>query len=620
MSANKSKLISINSNNTQGNNFVATKGSKTTTKGSKATAKAAANSASKTNSKTKDQVSIISQSTNLDDEFGDTWESPVQNVVVSSLQKEESIANTMSDSFEDDFADSWNDTPVISTICSNQLTTDEKEVVSNTAVVDTAIVDTAVVNTAIVDTAVVNTAIVNTAIVDTVAVNTDAINYNTVFEDDNDLTDDSFNRAKIGQILIDKLTKQGYNLYGISGDMIIENWEDVANSIFVHTIKRKHISTVFSAVMEYGFETPREIQMLSILPLLSCNDFIGQAPAGSGKTCAFGIPVVLRTDPTRRCIQTIILTPTLPLAQQHCEFLRRISVGTGIIIDTWAGGLPYPRDKIPHIVVGTLGRVSELVTKTFFCRKSKCTKMSIDLSNLNTLILDEADELLLNFEQQSKTIIQSCPQSAQTCLFSATMPVWMINKCKEFMKPECPNIIVPEKKVITVRVNQHYSRCRDEEGKINDVADCINKNPLSTILIFCNSCSTISKVSESLVTRGIDHVYVHSKLTIEERIKSFDRFLTENTGKCRILLTTDILARGFDYTEISIVINYNMAPSVETYVHRIGRAGRGGIIGNAVTLITSEQEMATMKYIVRFHGMSIKETKDGTSRVKFKFN
>ena len=119
--------------------------------------------------------------------------------------------------------------------------------------------------------------------------------------------------------------------------------------------------------------------MLSILPLLSGNDFMGQAPAGSGKTCAFGIPIILRTNPRLNYIQTIILVPTGPLVEQHCEFLKNISKGTGIIIEKWSKGTPYPhRTKMPHIVIGTPGRVFELVTKKFYCKQSNCMRLSID--------------------------------------------------------------------------------------------------------------------------------------------------------------------------------------------------------------------------------------------------
>ncbi len=574
-----SKSISI-VNNTQGNKLVTANATKTSSK-SKGSKQTTANvSATK-----KEAESIISVSANLDDEFGDTWDSPVlSNVVVSPSSQDVVITQTAVDSLEDEFADSWNDGPVVSSTGSSKLTTDEKDVVSNT----------------------VSDNVVTT-------------------EDNDDLVDNSAYRAEIGRILIEKLTKQGYNLYGISGEMIIEKWEDVVYSPVAYSINRNHVAKVFSAVNDYGFETPREIQMLSILPMLTGNDFMGQAPAGSGKTCAFGIPIILRTDPSIRSIQTIILTPTTVLAEQHCEFLRKISKGTGIIIDIWTKGSKYPdRTKMPHVVVGTPGRVFELVTKTFFCKRTNCTKLSIDLSRLKSFVLDEADELLgQGFKNQTGPIIESCPASAQICLFSATMPMWMLNTCKEFVSPDCANIIVPEKQVITIRVNQYYSKCRNDESKINDVVDCINKNPLSTVVIFCNTCTTIKKISEALTAKGINSLCVNGKISSEERNLALSSFLA---GNCRILLASDMIARGFDFTEISIVINYDMPNSIETYVHRIGRAGRAGDIGNAVTLITSDQEMATMKYIVQFHGMPIKETvtktntKDGKSRVKFIFN
>lgn len=583
MSANNIKSNGIGSNNTQGKS-IATKGSKKPT-----------DKDSKTTVAKKEVVSVISTEANFDDEFGDTWDVPV---VSNSVVSNSAVTQLPVGSLDDEFADSWdgavtNAIPVISTKSSNQLTTDEKDVVSN------------------IMTDVVSDSCKKSSDDDT--------------DTDNDIVDNSEYRKRIGDLLIAKLMAKGYDLFGITGDMIFENWCDVEYSQFIHSLNRSHISTVFRAINEYGFETPREIQMLSILSLLKGEDFIGQAPAGSGKTCAFGVPIVLRTDPTRRGVQAIILTPTGVLAEQHCDFLRKISKGTGLVINTWIKGSQYPnRDNMPHIVVGTPGRVYELVNKTFFCKRNNCLKKSVDLSKLKSIVLDEADELLGQaFKSQTGSIIESCPETTQTCVFSATVPVWMMNTCREFMKKDCPNIIVPEKEVITIRVNQHYSKCRDDDSKVTDLVDCISKNPLSTIIVFCNTCKTIERISEALTGLGIDHIYLHSRLASEDRTKIFDTYMS---GKSRILLATDLLARGFNFTEISVVVNFDMPNSIETYIHRIGRAGRAGEIGNSVTLITTEQEMATMKYIVQFHGMRINETvtktnkKDGKSRVKFVFN
>jgi superfamily II DNA/RNA helicase len=589
MSANKSKSNGIGSTNTQGKS-IANKGSKKTTGiDSKPTV-------DNSSIKKKELVSVISVGANFDDEFGDTWDVPVSSSVVleSAVLSSPPIV-----SLDDEFADSWDGAvtstiPVISTTSSNQLTTDEKDVVSNA--------------------------------MSNVVSGSGKNSVDDEDDSDNDIVDNSEYRKRIGDLLIENLMKKGYDLYKITGDMIAVNWNDVKGSLFLHSINKSHISTVFKAINDYGFQTPREIQMLSILSLLKGEDFIGQAPAGSGKTCAFGVPIVLRTDPTRRGVQAIILTPTAILAEQHCEFLQKISEGTGLVIKTWIGGSQYPnRDNMPHIVVGTPGRVCDLLNKTFFCKRNNCLKKSIDLSKLKSIVLDEADELLSqSFKSEVASIIVSCPETTQTCVFSATFPPWMMNICREFMEKDCPNIIVPEKRVITIRVNQHYSKCRDDDEKMSDLIDCIGKNPLSTIIVFCNTCAAIKRISDSLIARGINNLCVNGRMLSDERTKILKLFFSR---ECRILLASDVIARGFDFTDIGIVINYDMPNRIETYIHRIGRTGRAGEIGNAVTLITTEQEMAMMKYIVQFHGMPIKETvtkssktKDGKSRVKFIFN
>lgn len=425
-------------------------------------------------------------------------------------------------------------------------------------------------------------------------------------------------RIAEGNVLLEKLIKDGYEVNGIDGSMIIRNWEDIS---LATDLNKYHVRTVIAAVRGHGLEIPRSIQATSILRILRGGDFIGQASAGSGKTVAFGLPAILSTDPTKISIQKIIVVPTTLLAQQIIDVINELSRGTGIKIQNWSGGEKYCRDRRPHIVVGTPGRICDVLTPKV-C-KDGIERSLIDLRHLTSLIFDEGDELLKQgFKDQLSTIVKSCPETTQVCIFSATFPATVLNICNGFMHNPA-QLIVPEKKVITTRVNQYYSKCKDETEKLKDVIDCITKHPIATIMIFCNTCTAIRKLSEALTnnTTPIRHLCLNGRMPSEDKKITIRDFIS---GKCRVLLSSDLGARGFDYHEVSIVINYDMPNCVETYVHRIGRAGRAGDIGNAVTLITSDQEMSTMKFIVQFHGMPIRETvnkksKEGVIKVKFRF-
>jgi hypothetical protein len=451
-----------------------------------------------------------------------------------------------------------------------------------------------------------------------------------VVNDDNDITEsdtsnvvseqatvlETSKRFIQGEIILKNLNKDGYKVSGIEGDMVIGEWEDLLNE----NINKSHTKRIIAATQAYGFEVPRPIQTLSICRILRGGDLIAQAGAGNGKTGAFGIGILLSIKPELRAIQKMIIVPNSPLVDQIFEVLTALSRGTGIIIQRWRGGLPYPRDKRPHLVIGTPGRVVDMIKSR---RRENSDIPTIDLSQMTSLILDEGDELLsLGFRVQLQHIVESCPETSQVCLFSATLPRQVLDICGSFMR-DPSLLIVPEKKVITTRVGQWYSKCNDDDDKISNVIDCIKKNSLNTIMVFCNTCVGIKKLSESLakLSQPIRHLCVNGKMLSAEREQVIKDF---TSGSCRILLASDIVGRGFDFTDVSIVINYDMPNNIEAYIHRIGRAGRAGDIGNAVTLITTDEDMAKMRFIVQFHGMPIRETvnkklTDGKQKNKFIF-
>lgn len=511
--------------------------------------------------------SVIISNLDLDAEFGDTWDEPISKPVKSV------ISTTIED---DEFADSWNDSQEQPTIESkvNEPTVDEIDAVDSEESL-TASEELAV--------------------------------------------RENEKRIEEGTALLNELIMKDYQVKDIDGSMVIRTWEDILLENDLN-LNKTHVRKVISAIRNHGFETPREIQMITILRILKGGDFIGQASAGNGKTAAFGIPAILSTDPSKRAIQKMIVVPTTILAQQIVDVITELSRGTGIIIQNWSGGEKYIKDRRPHIVVGTPGRICELLSP------KQCMdgveRLLTDLRHLSSLILDEGDELLKQgFREQLSKIVTSCPGTTQVCVFSATFPADVLNICNGFMTNPA-QLIVPEKKVITTRVNQYYAKCENENGKLKDVIDCINKNEFSTIMIFCNTCSGLKRLSESLTnnTPSIRHLCLSGRMGADEKKLAVNDF---KAGKCRILLLSNLGARGFDTTDTNIVINYDMPDCVETYVHRIGRAGRAGEIGNAVTLITTDKEMSTMKFIVQFHGMPIRETlnkktKDVT-KIKFKF-
>jgi len=426
-------------------------------------------------------------------------------------------------------------------------------------------------------------------------------------------------RIHEGNIILEKLKKDGYKVCGIDGDMIISDWSDTEN---IHSLDKFHTKTIISSVINYGFRDPRDIQMLTTVRVVCGGDIMVQASAGTGKTGAYGIGILLTTNPSLCNIQKMIIVPTGHLVDAVYDDLINWSKGSGIIIKRWRGGLEYPKgkDKRPHIVVGTPGRIVDMLQP--YCGKDGIQRQNINLKYLTSLVLDEGDELLSqNFIQKTKQIVTSCPSTIQVCLFSATLPSCILNIANSFMN-DPSLLILPDKKVITTRVEQYYINCNNEDDKVSNLLDCIKKNSSSKIIIFCNTCNGVKKLMEDLTKNSIFPISVTGKMIAADREKAIRDY---KNGDNNILVASDLIARGFDDTDVNLVINYDMPNNVEIYVHRIGRAGRGGDTGNAVTFVLSEEDMLKIKYIVRFHGMPIKETadkkmKDGNNRIKFRFN
>ena len=396
--------------------------------------------------------------------------------------------------------------------------------------------------------------------------------------------------------LLEDFDNRGIKLQGITENDIIEKWEDLY--LLDNTNPDKiYINNLIKSILEFGYFTPRPIQCITTGLINRGNDLVAQAVAGNGKTAAFVIGSLTRIQLNLYKPQVLILSPTHELTDQTAEVVKNLSLHTGLVVHSYRGGLKLQKyGKVPQVIVACPGRLEDLINKN-----------QIDLNYLKTLILDEGDELLKRgFKEQVKKIIESIVDTVQICLFSATYSKGILEMCNKFMR-EPSYVILPDNQVITTLVSQWYIKTLDTSTKLKLLIDIIKNNSNDVIIIFFNYCSKLILVSEELTKLNIEHLYIHGRLTTDIRMKHLNDFINK---KANILLASDLAARGLDIPHVSLVINFDVAISIETYIHRIGRAGRGNVLGNAITLVVSEEDQNKMKYIVQMHSMPIKALKD----------
>lgn len=395
--------------------------------------------------------------------------------------------------------------------------------------------------------------------------------------------------------LLKDFENRGIRLQGILETDIIEKWEDIY-LLKSNNLDNIYINNLIKSIIDFGYFSPRPIQCITIGLINRGNDLVAQAVAGNGKTAAFVIGALTRVNLNLYKPQVLILSPTHELTDQTTEVVKNLSLHTGLIVHSYRGGVKISRyGKIPQVIVACPGRLEDLINKN-----------QIDLNHLKTLILDEGDELLKRgFKEQVKKIIESIVETVQICLFSATYSKGILEMCNKFMTNPS-YVILPDNQVITTLVSQWYIKLQDQTMKFKTLIDLINKND-DVIIIFFNYCSKLISVSDEFNKLNINHLFIHGRLPADIRIKNLNDFINK---KSKILLASDLAARGLDIPHVSMVINFDVATSIETYIHRIGRAGRGDILGNAITLVISEEDQNKIKYIVQMHSMPIKILKN----------
>ena len=355
----------------------------------------------------------------------------------------------------------------------------------------------------------------------------------------------------------------------------------------------------------YGFEKPSIIQQKAILPIIKGNDVIAQAQSGTGKTAAFAIGTLQLVDPEKDEIQCLILSPTRELAHQTSIVYQFLGEYLKIKVSLLIGGTKVGADidklkEGPQVLVGSPGRVLDLIKRK-----------KISLGYLQTFVLDETDEMLSKvFLDTIKEIISLIPNTSKILLFSATMPKGIVEMTTMFMKDPA-KILVKNEELTLEGIKQYYVYLKKED-KLDVLFQIYRGIEIAQAIIYCNTKKAVEKVSEELKKRGHMISSIHGDLKQIERDSVMRDF---RSGVTRVLVTTDLLARGIDVYQVSLVINYEMPKEKETYIHRIGRSGRFGRKGNAINFVTPA-EKDQLEEIQKYYNTTIEQLPTDLSELK----
>lgn len=361
---------------------------------------------------------------------------------------------------------------------------------------------------------------------------------------------------------------------------------------------------ILRAVEEMGFETMSPIQEKAIPVLLQGRDIIGQAQTGTGKTAAFGIPMIQKVDPSLKKLQAIVLCPTRELAIQAAEEIRKLAkYKHGVKVLPVYGGQDITRQirslaQGVQIVVGTPGRVMDHMRRH-----------TIKTAEIKMIVLDEADEMLnMGFREDIETILKDMPKEHQMALFSATMPEPILRITHEYQR-DAEYIRVTPKEITVTAIKQAYYRIAKKD-KMEALCRLLDYYQPVRSLIFCNTKKMVDEMAEILKDRGYQAEGLHGDLSQHQRDMVMNSF---RTGRCGILIATDVAARGIDVSGVDAVFNYDVPEDIEYYVHRIGRTGRAGKTGRSFTLVCG-REIYKIREIERICHTQIRERRLPSSK------
>jgi translation initiation factor 4A len=374
----------------------------------------------------------------------------------------------------------------------------------------------------------------------------------------------------------------------IQSSELIDNWDDF-------DLKPDLLRGIYN----YGFEKPSNIQQKAIPALISGRDIIGQAQSGTGKTGTFSIGTLQIIDASIQQTQAILLAPTHELAKQSTKVITELgSIMKGLVIHTLIGGTSIQDDSAaikrncPHIIVGTPGRTYDMIKRGI-----------IDTQNIRIFVLDEADDMLSSgFKDQIYNIFQYLPQNTQIALFSATMPDEMHELSTKFMRDPI-KITMKNEQLNLDCIKQYFVAMSTDNDKYNTLKMLFEFISLSQCIIYVNSVKRAYDLYSAMTDDGYSVCCMHGSMTKEERAASFASF---KSGSYRVLISSDITARGIDIQQVSVVINFDVPKCIHTYLHRIGRSGRWGRKGVGINFVT-RYDISHMKTIENHYKSEIKE-------------
>mmetsp|Transcript_72987 Transcript_72987/g.133509 ORF Transcript_72987/g.133509 Transcript_72987/m.133509 type:complete len:394 (-) Transcript_72987:204-1385(-) len=350
-------------------------------------------------------------------------------------------------------------------------------------------------------------------------------------------------------------------------------------------------------IYSYGFEKPSAIQQRAIRPMMDGRDTIGQAQSGTGKTATFVIGSLQQIDFSLQRCQCLMLAPTRELAAQNAKVVLALGDYLKVKCHVCIGGTSVQKDiellrEGQHVVVGTPGRVLDMVSKR-----------QLKIEDLRTFVLDEADEMLsLGFKDQIYDIFQTLPSDVQVCLFSATMPPDILDMTTKFMR-DTVQILVKKDELTLEGIKQFYVGIEKEEWKLETLCDLYETFTITQAIIYCNKRRKVDFLAHEMTKRDFTVSIMHADLDQEERELVMREF---RSGSSRVLISTDLLARGIDVQQVSLVINFDLPQNMENYLHRIGRSGRFGRKGVAINFVTNN-DVRTMKDIEKYYHTQIEE-------------
>jgi len=351
-------------------------------------------------------------------------------------------------------------------------------------------------------------------------------------------------------------------------------------------------------VFSHGFEKPSAIQQLAIVPVGKGLDIVAQAQSGTGKTATFAIGALQLIDLGLRECQVLVLAPTRELVLQIHSVFQALSEYMDVSVLACIGGRRV-RDDIQalqqgaQVVIGTPGRVLDLVNE----------RRALDLGSLKVFILDEADEMLSRgFLDSVKDMFSSLRDDVQVCLFSATLPLEVLETTQRFMSDPL-RILVKRDELTLDGIKQFYVAIDREEWKLDTLVDLYEAVTITQAIIYCNTRRKVEWLTDELTKKDFTVSCMHSDMEMSERQLVMAEF---RSGSSRVLIATDILARGIDVQQVSLVINYDLPTNRENYIHRIGRSGRFGRKGVAMNLVT-QKDVACMRDIEQFYETEVVE-------------